>query len=91
MRAWKDHFRLIGDVRGVGAMIAMELVTDPTTREPAGAKTNEILRYCHSQGLVLLKAGLSDNVIRLLFPLVISEEELDRGLDIIEEALNQVT
>jgi 4-aminobutyrate aminotransferase/(S)-3-amino-2-methylpropionate transaminase len=74
----------------VGAMIAMELVIDRATREPATALTNDILRYCHAHGLVLLKAGLYDNVIRLLFPLVISEQELDRGLDILEETLTAV-
>jgi 4-aminobutyrate aminotransferase/(S)-3-amino-2-methylpropionate transaminase len=91
MRSWQDRHRQIGDVRGLGAMVAMELVTDRTTREPAGALTNEVLRYCHTHGLVLLKAGLYDNVIRLLFPLVVSEQELDRGLDILEEALGAVT
>src|ERR1700730_7638300 len=89
MRAWKDRHPQVGDVRGLGAMIAMELVTDRATREPAGALTNDVLRYCHAHGLVLLKAGLYDNVIRLLFPLTIGEQELDRGLDILEEALNQ--
>ena len=87
MRSWLDRFNLIGDVRGIGAMIAIELVNDRTTREPAPATTNQILRYCHEHGLVLLKAGLYDNVIRLLFPLVITEQDLDRGLDILEEAL----
>jgi 4-aminobutyrate aminotransferase/(S)-3-amino-2-methylpropionate transaminase len=48
------------------------------------------LQYCHAHGLVLLKAGLYDNVIRLLFPLVIGEQEFDRGLDILEEALVSV-
>ena len=90
MRSWADRFSCIGDVRGVGAMIAMELVIDRATREPATALTNDILRYCHAHGLVLLKAGLYDNVIRLLFPLVISEQELDRGLDILEETLTAV-
>jgi 4-aminobutyrate aminotransferase/(S)-3-amino-2-methylpropionate transaminase len=87
MRGWKERFSSIGDVRGLGAMIAIELVTDRATREPAGAMTNDILKYCHAHGLVLLKAGLYDNVIRLLFPLVIEEQDLDRGLDILEEAL----
>jgi 4-aminobutyrate aminotransferase/(S)-3-amino-2-methylpropionate transaminase len=91
MRGWMERFRSIGDVRGIGAMVAMELVTDRTTREPAGTLTNNLLRQCHTHGLVLLKAGLYDNVIRLLFPLVISEQELDRGLDILEEALSAVT
>src|SRR4029077_11633192 len=90
MRGWREGHPQVGDVRGLGARIAMELVTDRATREPAGALTNEVLRYCHAHGLVLLKAGLYDNVIRLLFPLTISEQELDRGLDILEEALNQL-
>lgn len=91
MRSWLDRFSLVGDVRGMGAMIAMELVTNRATREPAGDATNQVLRYCHEHGLVLLKAGLYDNVIRLLFPLVIDEASLDRGLDIIEEALTAVS
>jgi 4-aminobutyrate aminotransferase/(S)-3-amino-2-methylpropionate transaminase len=91
MRGWMERFRSIGDVRGIGAMVAMELVTDRTTREPAATLTTNLLRYCHTHGLVLLKAGLYDNVIRLLFPLMISEQELDRGLDILEEALSAVT
>ena len=91
MRSWQDRHRQIGDVRGLGAMVAMELVTDRATREPAGALTTEVLRYCHAHGLVLLKAGLYDNVIRLLFPLIVSEQDLDRGLDILEEALGTAT
>jgi 4-aminobutyrate aminotransferase/(S)-3-amino-2-methylpropionate transaminase len=90
MRAWQDRHPQVGDVRGLGAMVAMELVTDRATRDPAGTLTNAVLQYCHSHGLVLLKAGLYDNVIRLLFPLVIGEQELDRGLDILEEALVSV-
>ena len=90
MRGWMERFRIIGEVRGIGAMVAMELVVDRATREPAATLTNEILRYCHAHGLVPLKAGLYDNVIRLLFPLVIGEQELDRGLDILEEALSAV-
>ena len=91
MRGWLERFPIVGEVRGIGAMVAMELVTDRATREPAAARTNEILRYCHAHGLVLLKAGLYDNVIRVLFPLVIDEQELDHGLDILEEALGAVT
>ena len=90
MRAWADRFNIIGDVRGIGAMVAMELVSNRATREPAGAAANEVLRYCHAHGLVLLKAGLYDNVIRLLFPLSIESQDLDRGLDILEEALAAV-
>ena len=90
MRVWKERHACVGDVRGLGAMVAMELVTDQSTREPAAGLTNEILHRCHANGLAILKAGLYDNVIRLLFPLTISEEQLDRGLDIIEDALTGV-
>src|SRR2546430_2124556 len=78
-RVWQDRYPQAGDVRGLGAMVAMELVTDRASREPAGTMTNEVLRYCHTHGLVLLKAGLYDNVIRLLFPLTVSEQELEIG------------
>jgi len=88
---WQDRHPQVGDVRGLGAMVAMELVTDRASREPAGTMTNDVLRYCHTHGLVVLKAGLYDNVIRLLFPLTVSEQELDGGLDILEAALDQVT
>jgi 4-aminobutyrate aminotransferase/(S)-3-amino-2-methylpropionate transaminase len=87
MRGWMGRFSCIGDVRGVGAMLAMELVLDRGTRAPAAKLTGEILRSCHARGLLILRAGLYDNVIRLLFPLVIEEPELERGLDIIEESL----
>src|SRR5712691_4329361 len=91
MRGWQDRHPTVGDVRGLGAMVAMELVTDRATREPAGTLTNDVLRYCHAHGLALLKAGLYDNVIRLLFPLVISEQELERGLEILGEAVGSTT
>jgi len=91
MRGWMDRFSIVGDVRGVGAMVAMELVTNRSTREPAGAMTNEVLRYCHTHGLAVLKAGLYDNVVRLLFPLTLSDAELERGLDILENGLAAAT
>ena len=91
MRGWMDRFSNVGDVRGVGAMVAMELVTNRSTREPAGALTNDVLRHCHAHGLAILKAGLYDNVVRLLFPLTLSDAELERGLDILENGLVTAT
>ena len=87
MRAWMERFACIGDVRGLGAMVAMELVSDRVTREPAAKLTTRVLQECHRRGLVILKAGLYDNVIRLLFPLTVTQEEVDRGLGILEESL----
>jgi 4-aminobutyrate aminotransferase/(S)-3-amino-2-methylpropionate transaminase len=90
MRGWKERHRFIGEVRGLGAMVAMELVKDRTSREPAPDLTAQVLHAAHERGLVLLKAGLHDNVIRLLFPLTIKEDELEQGLEILEAALSSV-
>src|SRR5260370_4347749 len=59
MRAWSARHPQVGDVRGLGAMVAMELVIDPATREPAGTMTNDVLRYCHAHGLALLKVAFT--------------------------------
>ncbi|HWF58674.1 MAG TPA: 4-aminobutyrate--2-oxoglutarate transaminase [Candidatus Dormibacteraeota bacterium] len=88
MQAMQERHACIGDVRGVGAMTAMELVDNGSSREPAPALTAAVLREAHSRGLVVLRAGLYDNVIRLLMPLTISDEELTAGLDILAEALD---
>ena len=83
--------RLVGDVRGLGAMVAIELVTDRSSarrRPPAAAR---ILVEARERGLILIKAGLYDNVIRLLMPLVTTDEEMAEGLDILEAALDVVS
>jgi 4-aminobutyrate aminotransferase / (S)-3-amino-2-methylpropionate transaminase / 5-aminovalerate transaminase len=87
MRAWQERFTFIGDVRGLGAMVAIELVQDRATREPAPKLTTDVLHAAHDRGLIILKAGLYDNVIRLLFPLNLDDAELERGLDILESSL----
>ena len=87
MTAWQSELPGIGEVRGEGAMMAIELVRDRGTREPDPALTAEILHRCHDGGLIILKAGLYDNVVRLLMPLTISEDELEQGLAILEGAL----
>ena len=86
-RAMQDRHDLIGDVRGLGAMIALELVTDRRTKEPATAETAAIVRRCYENGLIVLKAGAGSNVIRTLMPLVIEDEQLDEALDILDRAL----
>ena len=75
----------IGEVRGIGAMVAMELTWEGSN--PASDLAASVLREAHSRGLALLRAGLYDNVIRLLMPLTISDEDLAAGLDILEHAL----
>jgi 4-aminobutyrate aminotransferase/(S)-3-amino-2-methylpropionate transaminase len=91
MRAWEGRFALIGDVRGLGAMVAMELVRDRERRTPAAAEAAALLTEARHRGLILIKAGLYDNVIRLLMPLVTTDEEMARGLDIIEASLAAVS
>jgi 4-aminobutyrate aminotransferase/(S)-3-amino-2-methylpropionate transaminase len=90
-RGWKQKWPLIGDVRGLGGMCAMELVRDRESREPADAETKEIARYCYEHGLILITAGTYNNVIRILVPLVVTNEQFDEGLDVIEAALTSVT
>ncbi|HTQ60872.1 MAG TPA: 4-aminobutyrate--2-oxoglutarate transaminase [Candidatus Solibacter sp.] len=90
-RGWQKKWSLIGDVRGLGGMCAMELVRDRETREPADSETKEIARHCYEHGLVLITAGTFNNVIRILVPLVVTNEQLDEGLDVIESGLANVT
>jgi 4-aminobutyrate aminotransferase/(S)-3-amino-2-methylpropionate transaminase len=90
-REWKKRWPLIGDMRGLGAMRAIELVRSPETREPAKEETEQILHYCHERGLILLSSGSYGNVVRLLVPLMISDEQFDEGLNILEGAFASVT
>ncbi|MGW5259339.1 4-aminobutyrate--2-oxoglutarate transaminase [Microbispora sp. NPDC004025] len=85
LRAIQERNPIIGDVRGRGAMIAVELVV-PGTKEPYPAA--EIARRCHEQGLLALTAGTYGNVLRFLPPLVIPDHLLEEGLSILEKALN---
>ncbi len=89
-RAWQRQWPLIGDIRGLGAMQAIELVRSPDSREPADEETKQIVRYCYEHGLIVLSAGPYDNVIRLLAPLVITDEQFDEGLGVLEAALQSV-
>lgn len=89
-RDWQKRWPKIGDVRGLGAMQAVELVRSPETREPAAEETQEIGRYCYEHGLIVLSAGSYGNVIRLLVPLVITDEQFDEGLGVLEAAIGSV-
>lgn len=88
---WQSQFDLIGDVRGLGAMRAIELVTSRETREPASEKTKEVSQYCYEHGLITITAGSYGNVIRLLVPLVVSDAQMEEGLDVLESALASVS
>jgi 4-aminobutyrate aminotransferase-like enzyme len=79
----------IGDVRGLGAMIAFELVKDPKTREPDAALTAAILASAEKRGLILLSCGTEANVVRLLAPLTIPDAVLEEGLGILSAAVKE--
>jgi 4-aminobutyrate aminotransferase/(S)-3-amino-2-methylpropionate transaminase len=90
MSAWQDRFPQIGDVRGLGAMLAIELVRDPATKEPAPELAARVTEEAAQRGLLLLRAGVHSNCIRVLCPLVISGPELDEALGAWDEALEAV-
>src|SRR5208282_3391528 len=84
---WKSRWPEIGDVRGLGAMQAIEFVQDPGARAPAKALAEDVARRCHEHGLIVLTAGTYGNVIRLLVPLNILRPQYEEGLDVLEGAL----
>jgi 4-aminobutyrate aminotransferase / (S)-3-amino-2-methylpropionate transaminase / 5-aminovalerate transaminase len=77
----------VGEVRGLGPMLALELVEDRETKAPASSLAGATVSAARERGLVLLSCGLYGNVIRILVPLVIDDEDLERGLEILEESL----
>jgi 4-aminobutyrate aminotransferase / (S)-3-amino-2-methylpropionate transaminase / 5-aminovalerate transaminase len=87
---WQAQWELIGDVRGLGAMQALELVRSKATREPADEETKQVSQYCYEHGLVLITAGSYGNVIRLLMPLVVTDAQMDEAMDVLEGALAHV-
>jgi 4-aminobutyrate aminotransferase/(S)-3-amino-2-methylpropionate transaminase len=82
-----DRLPIVGEVRGLGPMVALELVIDRTTKEPAKLAAAGVVKRCIENGVLILKAGTHDNVVRLLAPLVIEEADLTAGLDVLVEAL----
>jgi 4-aminobutyrate aminotransferase/(S)-3-amino-2-methylpropionate transaminase len=87
MKAWQARFDAIGDVRGTGAMLAIELVRSRETKEPAPDLATRVIEESLKRGLLLLKAGLYGNCVRVLAPLVITDGELGEALDVWEDAL----
>ncbi len=86
----QERYQCIGDIRGVGGMLAIELVKDRDTKEPDGQTTNAVLAEAHKRGLVLIKAGMYDNVIRVLVPLCVTDEQLEQAAGILESAFAEV-
>ncbi len=91
MLAWQERFPAIGDVRGLGAMLAIELVEDRETKQPAPALATAVVEAATKRGLLLLKSGIHSNCIRVLGPLTIPDAELDEALAVWEDALAAAT
>lgn len=84
---WKNKYEVIGDVRGIGCMMGIEFVTDKASKTPNPKLVSEIVAYAAMHGLIIENAGIYSNVIRFLSPLVITDEQLEAGLQILEEAI----
>lgn len=84
---WKEKYECVGDVRGLGGMIGIEFVKDKASKEPAAEFTKAVIDECAQNGLLVEGAGTYGNVIRFLAPLVITDEQLEKGLEIMEAAI----
>jgi 4-aminobutyrate aminotransferase/(S)-3-amino-2-methylpropionate transaminase len=87
LEPWVQKLDYVGELRGMGAMMALEMVEDGDPQRPATAMANRVVSRCHESGLLILTAGPQGNVVRLLPPLTISDDELDRALSILEDAI----
>jgi len=85
---WKDELTIVGEVRGLGAMRGLALIKEDGT--PAADEAKQLVSYCFDKGLILLVCGIHGNVIRTLMPLVIEDDQLQRGLDIMEAGLSEL-
>jgi 4-aminobutyrate aminotransferase / (S)-3-amino-2-methylpropionate transaminase / 5-aminovalerate transaminase len=90
MHMWQGRFDEIGDVRGLGAMMAIELVHDRESKDPAPELVSKVCEEALNNGLLLMSAGIYSNVVRVLVPLTISDAELEEALDVWEHALERV-
>ena len=91
MNRLKGELMSIGDVRGVGAMIGIEFVSNNDARQPNGELCKNVQKECSENGLIIITAGTFKNVIRILSPLVITDEQLHKGLNILEAAIRKYT
>jgi alanine-glyoxylate transaminase/(R)-3-amino-2-methylpropionate-pyruvate transaminase len=86
----RDKHRLIGDVRGLGLMLGVELVVDRSTRSPAGLQTLEVLEATREMGVLMGKGGLDGNVLRIKPPMCITQDDADFAVDVLDRALARV-
>src|SRR5215471_15857146 len=90
-RRWQQQSGIVGEVRGLGGMCAIELVKDTLGKEPAADATKKIAQYCYEHGLITITAGTYGNVLRILVPLTVTDEQFTEGLDVLEAALAHVS
>ena len=86
----RDKYSIVGDIRGMGAMIAIELIKDRETKKPAAEETVQIVQECVKNGVFVPTAGMNKNILRMLVSLIITDEQLEEALDVIEKAIAQV-
>ena len=87
LQSWEKRHPLIGEVRGLGAMMGVEFIKDRQSKEPAKGFTLQVVKRCVEKGVILIYAGTHSNVLRFLVPLVVTDQQLDEGLDVIEGVL----
>jgi len=87
---WQKEFSLIGEIRGIGAMLGLEFVKD-ANKDPAADEAKELAAYCLDKGLLILVCGSYGNIVRILAPFVITDEQLEQGLSIMEEGLAEIS
>src|SRR3989442_13864079 len=90
-RQWQKQWPIVGDIRGLGGMQAIELVRSTDKREPAADETKQVTQYCYEHGLITITAGSYSNVVRVLVPLVVTDEQMNEALDVLESALQMVS
>jgi 4-aminobutyrate aminotransferase/(S)-3-amino-2-methylpropionate transaminase len=86
----RNQYEIVGDVRGLGPMVGMELVKDRESKEPAKDETGALIKRAYEKGLILLSCGIYGNVIRTLTPFVITDQQLERGFSILEDSLKEI-
>ena len=89
-KKWQKQFDIIGEIRGLGAMLGLELVKGEN-REPAADEAKQLVSFCVENGLVILTCGSYGNIIRVLAPFVITDEQLEKGFAVMEEGLSAIS
>ena len=87
---WQKEFDLIGEIRGMGAMLGVALVKGPKS-EPAADEAGQMVSYCHENGLIIISCGTYGNVVRTLIPFVVTDDQLEKGLAIMEDGLRHIS